>query len=214
MEIKWYGHSCFLLTSSRGTRILMDPCSPDTGYALGPIQADAVTCSHDHYDHNYVPAAVENPMIIRGPGEHLVKDTLIKGVPAWHDDAQGGKRGPNMMYIVQMDDMRILHAGDIGHLPDEESLGMIGDIDVFLVPVGGVYTINYLQALEMANMLRPSVVIPMHYKTPHCTVDLGELAPFISTAKDCKIHRLNQSEATLSRESLGEDRVLVLDYEK
>ena len=212
MEITWYGHSCFLLESSDGVRILTDPCAPATGYELHDIAADAVTCSHAHYDHNYVEAVSGTPVIIADAGEHSVKGIRIVGIPSYHDEACGQKRGANMIYIFDIDDMRIMHCGDIGHTINDELAAKIGHIDVLLVPIGGNYTVDYRQALDISNVLKPRVVIPMHYKTPDCMVDICDVAPFIVTAKDCRIHRLNQPEATLTRESLGEDRVLVLDY--
>ena len=64
MILKWLGHSCFLLTSDSGVRVLMDPCAPKTGYTIAPIEVDAVTASHDHYDHNYFEAALGDPVRI------------------------------------------------------------------------------------------------------------------------------------------------------
>lgn len=115
------------------------------------------------------------------------------------------------MFLFEMDGIRVLHAGDIGHMLSADSIAAIGDVDVLLVPVGGKYTLNYTEARQFANQLRPSVVIPMHYRTPKSKIDIDDVNNFISTAKDCRIHRLNDYEATLSRQSLGEDRVIVLD---
>lgn len=210
MNIKWYGHSCFLLTDNNGTRILTDPCDPSYGYDLPEIQADAVTVSHDHNDHNYVRIAKGEPQIIRSVGTFRVNDIGITGIATYHDKMNGALRGGNIMYIYEMDDMRILHCGDIGGIPDESVISSLGRIDVLLVPIGAIYTIDDLEARELANIIKPSVVIPMHYKTPSLKIELCPLAPFIDAAKDCKIHRINDYEATINRVNLGEDRVIVL----
>ena len=114
MILKWLGHSCFLLTSEAGVRILMDPCAPSTGYTVGPVAVDAVTASHDHYDHNYFEAALGNPVRITEPGVHEVKGVRVTGIPTWHDKECGAKRGCNIMFLVEMDGLRLLHAGDLG----------------------------------------------------------------------------------------------------
>lgn len=210
MQIKWYGHSSFLLTDSNGVRILTDPCAPDYGFCLPPIEAEAVTVSHNHNDHNYVEIVTGNPTVIRSVGEHNVNGVSIRGFETNHDRSGGTLRGKNIMFVYEMDDMRVLHCGDLGEIPDKELLDSLGRIDILLVPIGAVYTIDDLEARELANLLRPRVVIPMHYKTPNLKIDICPLAPFIDAAKDCRIHKLNDCEASVSRMSLGEDRVIVL----
>ncbi|MCH5278411.1 MAG: MBL fold metallo-hydrolase [Christensenellaceae bacterium] len=210
MQIKWYGHSSFLLTDSNGVRILTDPCAPGYGYELPSIEADAVTVSHDHKDHNYISIVTGSTTIIRGVGEYNVNGVNIKGFETFHDRSRGALRGKNIMFVYEMDDMRVLHCGDLGAIPDQELLDSLGQIDILLVPIGAIYTIDDLEARELANLLKPRVVIPMHYKTPKLKIDLCPLAPFIDAAKDCRIHNLNDCEASVSRMSLGEDRVIVL----
>ena len=212
MNIKWYGQSCFLLTDENGVSVLTDPCAPGTGYDVKNVYCDAVTVSHDHFDHNYIKAAAGEPVIITEPGEHEVKGVKITGFPAFHDDCEGAKRGRNVLFLIEMDGIRILHAGDIGHQLSRGQIAEIGLVDVLLVPIGGKYTIDYLGAREFANSLRPSVVIPMHFRTPLCSLsDIDDCGNFVSTVQDCRIHKLNDCEASVFRNTLGEDRVLVLD---
>lgn len=211
MNIKWYGHSCFLLTSEDGTSILTDPPAPETGYRVGGISCCAVTVSHAHFDHNYTEAAEGAPEVISGAGEHKVGSVTVIGFPAFHDKEQGAKRGTVMMYLFEIDGIRILHAGDVGDQLTKEQINEIGVVDVLLVPIGGKYTLDYLEAREFANALRPSVVIPMHFKTPQCLIDIDDCSNFVSTVQDCRIHKLNDCEASVYQNTLGEDRVLVLD---
>ena len=104
-------------------------------------------------------------------------------------------------------------AGDLGAIPPQSTLNDIGEIDVLLVPIGGTYTINSLQALELANLLKPKVVIPMHYKTKNFMPMLDGVDNFLRQSKNCRIHRLNESLATLEPGYLGEDRILVLSVD-
>ena len=163
MTIKWLGHSCFLFTDANGIRMLTDPCDPATGYDIGTVKADAVTSSHAHHDHNYF-AAAKNARVINEPGEHTVKGVKIIGFPTWHDDERGALRGQNIMYLFEMDGLRVMHAGDIGHLPDAATVKAIGRVDVLLTPVGGVYTIDAVQAKELIDALKPRIAVPMHYR--------------------------------------------------
>lgn len=212
MDIKWYGHSCFLITDKAGVRLLCDPPDAKVGYAIPKIACDAVTSSHAHRDHNNFDLAAGNPVRITEPSVYQVGDMRITGVQTYHDDAQGEKRGGNIVFIVEADGMRLVHAGDIGAMPDEQTLAEIGLADVLFVPVGGVYTIDAAGARKLANLLKPKVVIPMHYKTEAISFELDGIAPFLSSVKDCAIHRLRQSDCVLTKESLGTDRIITLEY--
>ncbi len=216
MQIKWYGHSCFLITAQTGTRILTDPYDPRMGYPAHKIECDVVTSSHAHYDHNYFDMCAGEPLRITQAGQYEADGVKIRGVETAHDDANGAKRGKNIVFIFELEDMRVVHAGDLGAIPDEATLEQIGHADVLLVPVGGHYTIDQAGARELANLLTPRVVIPMHYKTTALAPDspLKGIEPFINSLSNCAIHRLRQSEAVLSRASLGTDRVITLEYAK
>lgn len=215
MEIKWLGHSCFLLSNEAGVRILIDPMCPQTGYTPDPVEADVVLSSHSHGDHSYFELALGNPVKITEVGEYDVKDVHIKGVHTFHDNECGTKRGDNIVFIVEMDGVRVVHAGDLGHLLSDAQINEIGRTDVLLSPIGGVYTIDAQEALELANMLHANILIPMHYKTIDCKYDnLGELMPFLTLARNCAIHRLRQADATITPDSLGIDRIIALYYDR
>jgi L-ascorbate metabolism protein UlaG (beta-lactamase superfamily) len=191
---------------------MTDPPDPSTGYSIDPVEVDAVTSSHSHHDHSYFEIAAGSPVRITASGEHTVGEVVIRGFDTFHD-AQGGRiRGKNVVFIIEMDGIRILHAGDLGHIPDQATLSAMGQVDVMLIPIGGVYTIDHMAALELCNILRPNVVIPMHYKTADLAFTLGDLKPFLNAARGRTIHRMRQPELIITRESLGADRVIVLQY--
>lgn len=210
MEIKWYGHSCFLLKDSNGVSVLTDPFSPEVLYELPMIKADAVTVSHNHNDHNYLGSVEGSTILIRTPDEFYVHGVRIRGFKTYHDNSKGAARGGNVMFTYDMDGIRILHCGDLGEIPDRKLLDSLDRIDILLVPIGAIYTIDDLQARELANILKPGIVIPMHYKNSKLKFELCPLDPFIEGAKDCEVYKMSECEATITKDSLGTNRVIVL----
>lgn len=168
MLIKYHGHSEFLLETEEGLRILLDPFDPNIPFAYREVEADIVTCSHEHADHNHIEKVKGNPIVIKGLGSHKpAADVAITGYPSFHDDVQGAKRGKNTIYLVHMEGLRIAHLGDLGALPDENTLRMLQGVGVLLIPVGGTYTIDAQEAAALAKRLDARVTIPMHYKKDH-----------------------------------------------
>ena len=142
--------------------------------------ADIVVVSHGHYDHNNIKAISGAPFIIDGPGEYEIKGVSIKGLVGFHDQKQGEERGLDTIYLIELDDLRICHLGDLGQprLTDEQ-IEEIGEVDILLIPVGGVYTIDARQAVEIAEQLEPSLIIPMHYKIPGLKIGLDSADKFL-----------------------------------
>lgn len=166
MELKWFGQSCFYLTSNTGTRVLMDPFARWFGYRLPRVEAEVVTTSHDHFDHNYIQAVDGNFYHIDQPGTYQVKDISIRGILAWHDAFQGSKRGRNIIFCFNVDGLNVCHLGDLGHLLSPEQIEDIGKVDILLLPVGGRFAITVAEALEVRKQIQPVITIPMHYRTP------------------------------------------------
>lgn len=215
MQITWYGHSCFILENDAGVRVLTDPCDPSVGYALRDVACDIVTVSHGHHDHNYVEAAAGAPSVIDTAGPHMVLDVPVTGYPSWHDEAQGKKRGANILFLVELDGMRVLHLGDLGHMLSADALAAIGRVDVLLCPVGGTYTIDASEAAQVVAAIDPAICIPMHYKTSACTLGIGAIEPFLDAVGQTRsVHRVLSSTCTVTKDALMKKRVLLLDYVK
>jgi L-ascorbate metabolism protein UlaG (beta-lactamase superfamily) len=178
MEITWLGHSCFRLRS-RDTIIVTDPPSPEKGFSLPSLNATIVTVSHAHAGHNCADICTGSPRIIEGPGEYEVGGVLMTGVRTYHDDKRGAERGRNTVFVVEVEDMRLCHLGDLGHIPSPEQREAMTDIDILLVPVGGHSTIDAAGAAEVASLLEPKIVIPMHYRTDLLNGDLDPIDPFL-----------------------------------
>ncbi len=179
MEITYLGHSCFKIKGKEGT-VVFDPLDASVGFAMSNVSADVVTTSHDHPDHNAVTkvkgtARRDKPFIVDAPGEYEVGGISIFGVPTFHDENQGVERGRNIVFTIFMDQVRVCHLGDLGHELTDKQKTEIGSVDVLLIPVGGIFTINPEQAVKTINELNPSYVIPMHYRTDEHHENFNEL---------------------------------------
>ena len=117
--------------------------------------------------------------MVRGPGEYEIGGVLIIGTATFHDDEKGGVRGKNTIYLMEIDGVSICHLGDLGHVLTTEQVEELGDVDVLLLPVGGVSTIDASMAAEVIRQLEPQAVIPMHYKTPAISRPLDPVEKFL-----------------------------------
>ncbi len=168
MKIRWLGHACFLLTDASGTRVMTDPYATGAfglAYAPPAEEANVVTVSHEHQDHNNVAAVKGSPKVVRGAGAHSAKGIEIKGVPTSHDQSSGAERGSNVVFCFSLDGVRVAHLGDLGHELSEKTVAEIGPVDVVLVPIGGNFTIDSATASRVVDQLQPKIAIPMHFRT-------------------------------------------------
>ena len=173
MEITWLGHSCFRIRGKQTTTIT-DPFSPGSGYSLGKASANIVTVSHEHAGHSYSAGIGGNPRVIKRPGEYEISGVLIIGLATFHDANKGADRGKNTVYVMETEELTICHLGDLGQPLTDSQIEEIGKVDVLMLPVGGITTINAAAAAAMVRQMEPKIVLPMHYKTP---VFQGELEP-------------------------------------
>lgn len=178
MDITWLGHSCFRIKGNQAV-IITDPFPPDMGYTLGKQTANIVTVSHQHPSHSYVQGIGGEPRLIKGPGEYEISNVLIIGIATFHDSVKGQSRGKNTTYLMEIDGVAVCHLGDIGHVLNDEQVEEMGNVDVLLLPVGGVNTINAAMAAEVIRKLEPKAVIPMHYKTPALKRELDPVEDFL-----------------------------------
>jgi L-ascorbate metabolism protein UlaG (beta-lactamase superfamily) len=172
MKIKWLGHSCFLITSDPGLKIITDPYDVDDAIHYGRVkeQADIVTISHQHSDHNNTGDMPGKPEIVEGPGRQTVRGIVFEGIASYHDPFQGRKRGDNIIFCFNVDGIRLCHCGDLGHRLDDAALKALGKVDILMIPAGGPpQTMELDEAVEVSNSIKPSVLLPMHYKNERCS---------------------------------------------
>ena len=210
MEITWLGHACFRLKGSQAT-VITDPYPPDLGYSLGKQTARVVTVSHQHPGHSYISGIGGEPKVIKGPGEYEIGGILVIGLPTFHDGDGGKQRGKNIVYLIEVDEVAICHLGDLGHVLTTQQVEEIGNVDVLLVPVGGVSTINASLAAEVVRQLEPKIVVPMHYKTEVLKRELEPVDRFLKEmgVKDVTSRpRLSVTKANLPVST----QVLLMNY--
>ena len=180
MKIEWLGHSSFKLTESTGISLVTDPFNAEeVGISFPEVEADIVTVSHDHFDHNCTGAVKEYKMLVNTPGDHGVDGVDIFGFKSYHDDKKGLLRGKNVVFRIRRDGVEVCHLGDIGEELSPMLAELIGSINVLLIPVGGRYTIDAAEAKEYVDRLMPDVVIPMHYMMDGYRTQFDELDEFL-----------------------------------
>jgi L-ascorbate metabolism protein UlaG (beta-lactamase superfamily) len=210
MDITWLGHSCFRLKGSHAT-VITDPYSPEIGYTMGKTNARIVTVSHQHPGHCYIQGVGGEPKIVERPGEYEIGGVLIIGIATFHDKEKGEKRGKNTVYLLEIDEVTICHLGDLGHVLTGEQVEEIDDVDVLLLPVGGVATINAATAAEVVRQIEPKIVIPMHYKTPPLKMELDPVDKFLKEIGAKQVEPL--PKLSVSKSNLpASTQVVLLDY--
>ena len=181
MDITYLGHSCFKLRGKNST-VVTDPFDPKIGLTPIKATADIVTVSHHHFDHDFTSAIAgtarrEVPFVIDTPGEYELMETSVFALPSFHDKQQGKSRGANNMMLIHLDGISVVHLGDLGHVLSDKQIEELGVVDVLMVPVGGVFTIEAKEASQIVEAVEPSIVIPMHYQIPGLNEQFKELSP-------------------------------------
>ena len=215
MIITWQGQSCFKIqdkVGSEGITLVTDPFDKSLGLKVPNFEADIVTVSHDHYDHNNVAAFRGTPKVIKSAGEYDIKGVMIEGVLSYHDASQGKERGNNIIYRIEMDDITICHLGDLGHVLDNKQLERLEGIDILLVPVGGKYTLDAKLAVEVISQIEPRIVIPMHYNRKgldqNIYKELAGVEDFISQIGEKDVQP--EDKLTITKSQMPEETQMVV----
>lgn len=214
MKIQWLGHSAFRLEESTGTEIITDPYHPFVGYEMTKTAADAVTVSHNHRDHNYVESVLNSPRIIQGLGAFEVKGVHIQGFKSYHDNSKGAERGVVYIYKYRMDGVEVCHLGDIGEDCNIRIVETLMPVNILLIPIGGVYTLNAEQAKEYVDKIMPDVVIPMHYRTKDSKLDIDKLNDFLDLFDDESIVYAEGDTVEFDRADFDGESTKVIVLEK
>ena len=215
MHIIWHGQSCFQIATSHGknhqANIVIDPFDETIGLRVPKLEADVLLVSHQHHDHNNIKAVSGSPILISGPGEYEIKDVSVQGISSFHDFSSGKERGQNTIYIIEAEDIRLCHLGDLGQKElTPEQLEKIGDIDILMIPVGGVYTISIKEAMKIMSQIEPSVIIPMHYQIPKLKLKLDGLDKFLKIMGIKKIEPISKLSIKKKDISTEEAKIVIL----
>jgi L-ascorbate metabolism protein UlaG (beta-lactamase superfamily) len=210
MTIRWYGQSFFQITDSDGRKFAIDPHAiPAFGRRF--VEASFVIVSHPHDDHSLIEMIdvgvdekskerkhIAEADVYRGvteakPGKQDWKtinekrgNIKIRNVATYHDTQNGLQRGKNSVFVIDVDGLTICHLGDLGHELTDAQVKAIGKVDILMIPVGGIYTINGEQAQAVMKQLKPRLyVLPMHYGVPGFD-DLAGPEEFLDGLKNVK----------------------------
>lgn len=210
MRITWLAHASFLLEDTKGRKLLTDPYDSSIGHKIFKGDVNVVTISHHHFDHGYTKQLNDSTKILDKIGLFNLCDIPIEGLPTYHDNTKGSKRGENIIYIIEMDNYRICHLGDLGHILSDDTLQKIGHIDVLLIPVGGNFTIDAKEATGICSKIQSHIVIPMHYKTPKIDFPIDGVDRFITGMENAE--KINGCSIEITGALSGTNIVKILDY--
>ncbi len=190
IKVTYFGHSMFLVQDERN-QLVTDPFDGSVGYPLPEVEAEVVLVSHDHFDHNNAALVKGVSQVINEiePFSFIMGTLKIESCASYHDAFQGKERGENIIFKWRLSGVTFVHMGDYGEAElTEEQQGFLSGTDVLLVPVGGVYTIDCQKAKELVEQIKPSIAIPMHYKTSKCQINIDDAGDFVSSFENPVFH--------------------------
>jgi L-ascorbate metabolism protein UlaG (beta-lactamase superfamily) len=176
MQVEWYGQSAFRL-SNGDTTVFIDPFGDVSALAsrglefnyptIEGVDAQLLLVTHEHMDHNAVEAIGGDPVTLRSTAGKLESPIgEVVAVASEHDAAAGTERGPNTIFVFDLDGTRVAHFGDFGQTElRPEQAAAIGKVDLLFIPVGAGPTIGDEQAAAIAEQLGAKWIVPMHYRT-------------------------------------------------
>ena len=180
VEIIYHGHAMFEIRSGDNIKIVLDPYNEEIKTVLPDVSGDIVLVSHDHYDHSNVSIIKGNPLIVNKVMEDKnIKGINIEGIQTYHDTQKGQMRGNNIIFKFIVDEIVFVHMGDLGHDINFEVTQKLKNVDILMIPVGGLYTIDASMATKIINKLAPSLVIPMHYKEADSKLEVDKIDSFL-----------------------------------
>jgi L-ascorbate metabolism protein UlaG (beta-lactamase superfamily) len=146
-----------------------------------------------------------DPRVIDIPGEYSANGVNIIGLSSYHDDKNGEERGSNTLYILESEDLRICHLGDLGAKLSEKQFETINGIDILMVPIGGKYTIDGKVAVELIKKIEPKIIIPMHFKMKSSTIDIDDEKKFCAEIGTCpkeRVPKMNVKKKDLENKNM------------
>lgn len=211
MKINYLGHSCFKIQFDN-ISVVTDPYTK-IGYEMPHLCSDVLTCSHGHYDHNFIEKVEYTKLYVKSGKftfEKQGESLDIQAIESWHDEKKGALRGGNLIFKFESDGVVVCHMGDIGECVNEQLLEKIGKIDILLIPVGGTYTVDALGASEWVKKIKPKIIIPMHYSQKTCSIDIVGVEEFLKLNSNIQLIKVNK-EIHVSKNLLSEDKKIIIE---
>ncbi|AFZ70485.1 hypothetical protein Calag_0741 [Caldisphaera lagunensis DSM 15908] len=215
MNIQWCGNSYFVIRHN-DIEIAIDP---HDGYSLNlkpcKINADYIIVTHNHFDHNAVEMAYgdKTKEVIRNYlGKKKVNGISFNFFEAFHDNANGKLYGKVIIFRLDIENINLGYLSDIGEKYNNSIKEKLYPTDVLMIPIGGVTTINYDEAIEYIDNLKPKIVIPMHYWIKGSAIPYDSINNFLNNVK-YKVVEINENNIEIRNEDLPkETEIFVLNY--
>lgn len=209
MKLRYFGHACFSLAFEGGPTLVVDPFDESVTYPPCALACDAALVSHDHFDHNHTQSLSGAFRRISAAGEVEIGRARIRAMDSFHDSEHGALRGGNLLFRIDCEGLSVAHLGDLGHMPDAAQRAFLADLDLMLIPIGGVYTIDTPAAEALIRELRPRHAVAMHFKTDAYDCGIRDCSAF---ARDMGAAFM-PSEIEITREThMRLPEVMILNY--
>lgn len=200
MKLRFIGHACFLIEIN-SLKVVTDPFDKSLLYDFPDGEVvDVVTVSHDHFDHSATDRLKVMKEILKSPVDKEIGGVKFKSKMFYHDNEMGKKRGKNLIFLIEGEGIKILHLGDLGHVPDEKDLDEFKNINILLLPVGGYFTIDAEKGEELIRILNPDIIVPMHYKTSKLDFPISPVEVFLKNKEN--VHKLDSMEIEIDKSKI------------
>ena len=219
MRVEWHGHAAFTLRGEEGT-VFVEPFGEmssvggrEIRWEYPPVAADGIDLllvTHEHRDHNAVEGVGGEPVTLRAaPGRHETPIGEVLGIAAEHDEEGGSERGEDVIYVFELEGLRVAHFGDFGQAAlRPEQAEELDDLDLMMIPVGGGPTIGGATAAAIVGQLRPAWAVPMHYRTPR--IDFLDSEEGFTAELEPNVLRVNGPVVETTELERGEQPVAVV----
>jgi L-ascorbate metabolism protein UlaG (beta-lactamase superfamily) len=218
--LEYYGHCAFRWTSAAGLRVLIDPFQNDLPQfnwfhiPFPALEAEIVVITHDHFDHNAWETLSPYATVLRGPGHFTMGDVVAEGIRDVHSRYQPPRLKRNTVFLLEIDGVRYCHIGDNRAAMPATVVEALSRVDVLMVTVDdSCHLLSYEEVDQIADLLQPRVVIPMHYFQAGLTTvesGLADIDDWLATQGS--VRRLGVSSLDLAPANLPASReVWVMD---
>lgn len=206
MEITWIQNSTFLIKTSIGKRLLIDPFNKFNSCDLLYLNPNVVTVSSEFS--TSFPEISKDIELITCVGSYNTEIGKIIGYQSFSDSLKGTKRGLNTIYTYEIDNLKLCHLGYIGEIPSKDLLSKLNDIDILFIPVGGHINISGKDAFIIAKDLNPKIIIPMNYKTSCSSFLFESIKEFLLLSKD--LYKNKSNSITINESNINDFNKIIL----
>ena len=182
MKIQWFGNSTFLLTTDLGKKILLDPFNIFSTLNEN-IPSDISTFSRP-IDFSIAKNIKLFGKIVNTACNCDIENIKVEGFESKSDLIQGLKRGPNIIYLFKVDNLKICHLGYLGEFINNELINILHNTDILFIPIGGNLCLNGIDAYSLSEKLNAKYIIPMCYKNNCSNFYFNGPKDFLSSCKN------------------------------